>query len=146
MPSCASARRHRARPAECGVASLEFALVGSLLMSLLFGTIEIGRYLFTLESLRTAAAEAARAVTLRGSANMNSGNDACTGLSGDLTGVQTRTPFLDPSTLSLKMSSCATNGGVTTVTVTVKYPFSFVVPVFGSRVSSLTETAQAVFN
>lgn len=145
MPSSASARRHRSRAAERGATSLEFALVGSLLMALLLGAIEIGRYLFTLEALRTAAAEAARKVTVLGSANMNAGNDPCKGLSGDLA-VPSRAPFLNPGTLKVRITACVPNGDITTVTITVEHDFSFIVPFFGTGVSSISETAQAVFN
>lgn len=144
MPSSASARRRRAQR---GATSLEFALVGTILMSLMFGTVEISRYLFTLEALRTTAAEAARVVTLRGSANMNGGVTPCTGLSnGDLSGVPVRAPFLDTGALSIKISGCTTNAGVTTANVTVSHPFTFVLSYFGTGFSTMTETAQAVFN
>jgi Flp pilus assembly protein TadG len=126
---------------------VEFALVGTVLMALLFGTIEIGRYLFTLEALRTAAAEAARVVTIRGSANMNARKSPCDGLdNGDLTGVPIRAPFLNAGTLSVKITGCTTNAGVTTVNMTVSHPFSFVMSYFGAGISSVSETAQAVFN
>ena len=147
MPSSVPARRRRRRAAKRGATSLEFALAGTALMALLFGTIEIGRYLFTLEALRTTAAEAARVVTLRGSANMNAGRPPCEGLDqGELTGVPIRAPFLNPGTLSIRMSSCSTDSGITTVEVTVSHPFSFAVSYFGAGISSLTETARAVFN
>jgi hypothetical protein len=115
-------------------------------MTLLLGIIEIGRYLFTLEALRTATAEAARRVTILGSANMNADREPCTGLDGDLTGVPMRAPFLNSGTLSLRMSGCATSGGITTVTVTVSHPYNFAVSFFGTGNSPLTETAQAIFN
>ncbi len=129
-----------------GATSLEFAIISVVLLTLLLGAVEIARYMFTLEALRTAAAEAARAVTLRGSANMNAGLAPCSGLSGDLTGVEVSAPFLNPGALSLTMSGCATNAGVTTVAVTVSHPFGFVLPFFGSPPATMTETAQAVFN
>lgn len=147
MRSSASARRRRAGAAQRGATSLEFALVGTILVALLFGTIEISRYLFTLEALRTTAAEAVRVVTLRGSANMNGGVDPCTGLSdGDLSGVPVRAPFLNTGDLSIRISGCATNAGITTVNVTVNHPFSFVLSYFGTSLSTITETAQASFN
>jgi Flp pilus assembly protein TadG len=129
-----------------GTTSLEFALVGSLLMSLLLGTIEIGRYMFTLESMRVAVSEAVRLVTLRGSQNMNAGNAACTGLSGELSGAGARTPFLQSTALTVVMNGCVTQAGITTVVVTVDYDFTFTVPIFGATSRPLTETAQAVFN
>ncbi|MCO6419236.1 pilus assembly protein [Siccirubricoccus sp. KC 17139] len=125
---------------------MEFAVMAVVLLSLLLGAIEIGRHMFTLEALRTATAEAVRVVTLRGSANMIARVAPCTGLSGDLAGVGLRAPFLNPGTLSMTMSGCATNAGITTVTVTVSHPFEFTVPLFGTPSLTLVETAQAVFN
>lgn len=129
-----------------GIASLEFALGGALLMSLVLGAIEIGRYVFTVEALRTAAAEAARLVTIRGSANMIAGNAPCTGLSGSLTGAGLNASYLATNNLSITMSSCATSGSVTTVTVTATYPFSFAVSALGHGRTSISESIQAVFN
>lgn len=128
-----------------GAAATEFALIGGMLMMLLIGTMELGRYMFTLEALRTAAAEAARAVMLRGSANMIAGRPPCTGLAGSLEKVTVSAPFLNPGALSVSMSDCATQGGVTTVRVTVEHPFAFTVPLFGDRRPAMRETALSVF-
>lgn len=129
-----------------GAAASEFALVGTLLLSLLLGTMELGRYLFTLEALRSAAAEAARAVTIRGSANMNAGRAPCTGLSGALTGAGISASFLNPGSLTMTMSGCVTTGAVTTVQVAVSHPFAFAVKVPGLSMPALEENALAVFN
>lgn len=129
-----------------GATSLEFALVGGLLVSLLLGSIETGRYMFTVEMVRTATAEAVRLVTLRGSQNLNAGNPACTGLGGALAGAAERTPFLSSGSLTVTISGCATQAGITTVNITVGYPFTFAVPLFGATNRPLAETAQAVFN
>ena len=129
-----------------GTTSLEFALVGGLLLSLLLGGIDLARYMFTQESLRATAAEAVRLATLRGSQNLNAGTAACGNLAGSLAGASARVPFLQPSLLTATLSGCATQAGVTTVVVTVQYPFSFAVGLFGARSRPMTETAQALFN
>lgn len=141
------------RPPRCGprlgrrgATTVEFALIGGLVVMLLLGCLEIGRYLFTAEAVRTATAEAVRLVTLRGSQNLNAGSAACTNLSGALSGAAAKTPYLTPASLSVTMSGCASQAGVTTVTLTVQYPFSFVVDVFGARNRPIRETAQALFN
>jgi Flp pilus assembly protein TadG len=121
-------------------------MVGGLLVTLLLGSMELGRYMFTLHALRIVAADAARTVTLHGSANMNGALDPCTGLSGALVGVPIRAPFLNPGALSITMSDCATDGSVTTVRVTVTHPFRFVVPIFGAEPASVQEAYQTVFN
>ncbi len=146
MPCSAYARSLRAWRCRRGATSLEFAAIALLLLSLLLGSIEGGRYMFTLEALRTATAEAVRVVTLRGSANMIARVAPCTGLSGELTGVDVRAPFLNTGALSLTMSGCTTNAGVTTVSVTASHPFTFTVSLFGSRTPVMQETARAVFN
>ena len=129
-----------------GATSLEFAIVGGLFVSLMLGSIELGRYAFTLESVRTVTAQAVRLATIRGSQNMNAASTACTNLSGNLSGAATRTQFLNPASLSVAMSGCATAGGVTTVTITVAYPFTFSVPFFGITNRPISETTQAIFN
>lgn len=129
-----------------GVTSLEFALVGSLLMLLVLGSLELSRYLFTLELVRTVSAEAVRMATLRGSQNLIAGSAPCTNLSGNLSGAGARTPYLQASRLTVTMSGCTTASGITTLSISVQYPFVFAVPLFGATNRTLTETAQAVFN
>ncbi|MGK7869792.1 TadE/TadG family type IV pilus assembly protein [Falsiroseomonas sp. E2-1-a20] len=131
-----------------GVASLEFALVGPVLVLLLVGGMEAGRYMATVESLRMASAEAVRAVTLRGGSNIGSGLAACTGLSGAQAGQAqigeaARLPLLDPAKLEVTLSDCAMDGAVARVTVALRYPHAASLPWFAV---TLGETAQAVFN
>ncbi len=129
-----------------GTTSLEFALVGGLLLSLLVGGLDLARYMFTLECLRATTAEAVRLATLRGSQNLNAGSAACSSLSGSLAGAAARVPFLHADQVTATLSGCATQAGVTTVTVTVQYPFSFAVGYFGAKSRPMSETAQALFN
>ncbi|MGG5887101.1 TadE/TadG family type IV pilus assembly protein [Falsiroseomonas sp. HC035] len=131
-----------------GVASLEFALVGPVLVLLLVGGMEAGRYMATVESLRMASAEAVRAVTLRGGRNIGSGLAACTGLSGAQSGQAqigqaASLPLLDPAKLEVTLSDCAMDGAVARVTVALRYPHAATVPWFAM---TLTETTQAIFN
>lgn len=146
MSASASPRRHRPGLGKRGTTSLEFALVGSLLMSLLLGSIEVSRYMFTLESMRVVVSEAVRLVTLQGSRNMNAGSAPCTNLSGPLDGAGAQTAFLNVALLTVAMSGCSTQAGITTVAVTVNYEFTFTVPLFGGTSRPLSETSQAVFN
>lgn len=143
-------RRNASRPGRIGrrgTTSLEFALTGALILTLLLGAVEASRYMITLSSLRMASAEAARAVTLLGSANMNAGHPPCTGLGGTLQGAAGRVRFLDAASLSATLSGCQTDtSGVTTVTVTLTYPFRFALDGFGPRDQSLSDTSGASFN
>ena len=130
-----------------GVTSLEFALVGSLVLMLLLGASEAARYMMTLQSLRSVTGEAVRLVVLRGNANLNAGSAACTGLSGSLSGAAARVAFLKAASLTATMSGCTTgSNGITTVRVTVSYPFTFQVAYFGTRSRSISEINQALFN
>jgi Flp pilus assembly protein TadG len=138
--------RRRAIIGRRGASSLEFALIGVPLMALLLGTIELSRYLITLDSVRTVAMEAARAATLRGNQNMNAGSAPCTNLSGALAVAGARTPFLNPASLAVTMSGCATSGAITTVTITVTYPFAFTLSYFGAKARPIAETAQSIFH
>ncbi len=140
MPWCGSASCRR------GAASAEFALVGAAFLMLLLGGMDAARYLATVEAVRSATAEAARLVVLRGGANLNAGNAACAGLAGPLLGAATRAPLLEAAALSVTLSGCATSGVVTSVTVTASYPFAFVLPWFGASGRTITEAGQVVFN
>jgi Flp pilus assembly protein TadG len=126
------------------VAAVEFAAVGGVLMLLVIGIAETGRYLLTLEAVRTAAADAVRLATLRGSANINAGASPCAGLAGSLAGAGTRAPLLRAADLAVTLSGCATMGTVTSVTVTVTYPYSVTVRLPSAGVTELRETAVAV--
>jgi Flp pilus assembly protein TadG len=152
-PMAESYRVTRRRPAinrvwrsKQGVATLEFALVGVVLMSFLIGIMEVGRYMLTLEAVRTVTADAVRLAMLRGSASLNAGAGACSNLSGSLTGANARTPLLRSADLSVILSGCATNAGMTTVRVTVTYPFTYAIPLVSSRSKQVQEIAQAVIN
>ena len=154
MPSCGCAsrrpsdgggRRRRAR-ADRGTTSLEFGLIGALLMAMLLGCVEVGRYMFTMESLRTATAEAVRSATIRGGANLYAGSPPCSGLAGPLAFVASWAPFLDPARLTIVMSGCITEGAVTTLAISAEYQFDFAIPLLGSVNARMTETAQAMFN
>ncbi|MFT8246975.1 TadE/TadG family type IV pilus assembly protein [Roseomonas sp. BN140053] len=129
-----------------GAAALEFALVGVLLLSLLIGILQVGRYLMILGAVRMVAADAVRMAVLRGTANLNRSAPACSNLSGNLPGAAARASVLQDAGLSVVLSDCGTRSGVTTVTVTVSYPFTYSIPLVPSRALQLRETAKAVIN
>lgn len=130
-----------------GATSLEFALVGSLLLMLMLGASEAGRYMITLQSLRNATDEAARLVLLRGGANLNSGISPCTGLNGTLSGTTDRVAFLKAASVSANVTACSTAAnGMTTVFFSISYPFNFNVGYFGATNIQLVETGQIIFH
>lgn len=148
MPSCGFSKGlRRLAPGRRGATSLEFALTGALVMALTLGAADFCRYMITLSSLRMASAEAVRMVTLAGGGNINAGLSPCTGLSGALAGAAARVRFLDAAQVAASLSGCQTDAfGVTSVTVTLNYPFRFIVDAFGARDRALGESAQASFN
>ncbi len=141
MRSCACARLGTR-----GATSLEFALVGILLMTLVFAGVELGRFMMSLHALRTTVADAARAVALQGAGNLNAARDPCVGLSGPLTGFSGRAVILGNAAVTVTMDGCSTLGAVTTVTLTATLSFTFVIPVFGGVGPSLQEVAQTAFH
>ncbi|WP_458094600.1 TadE/TadG family type IV pilus assembly protein [Roseomonas sp. WA12] len=126
-----------------GATAVEFALVGGLLMVFMIGIIEVGRYMITREAVRSVTADAVRLATLRGSANMNSGAAPCQNLSGSLGSAVRGGPMLRLADLSVTLSDCATAGGMTSVTVTVTYPFNHLVPRITAGRMLLREQAMA---
>ena len=57
-----------------GIAALEFAVVAPVLIMLMFGTIEFGRLLWTLQGLQMTAVEAARCMGILASSCASSGS------------------------------------------------------------------------
>lgn len=111
-----------------GAAALEFAVVGALLLSFVIGILEVGRYMITREAVRMVLAEGIRVAMLRGSANLNAGATPCQSLSGSLKGSVDGGSLLVASDLTINLSGCATQSGMTSVTVTVTYPFTPAIP------------------
>ena len=112
-------------------------------MVFIIGIIEVGRYMITQEAVRSVTADAVRLATLRGSANLNSGASPCRNLSGSLGDAVRGGPMLRSADLSVALSGCATAGGMTSVTVTVTYPFSHAVPLVAKSTMLLREQAMA---
>lgn len=102
---------------------MEFALVSSAFVMMLLATIDIGRYFFTAEAVRTVTAEAARAslITYRNDVNSN-----CPSSSAMETAAITRSPFLGANLLDLTVT-CSTSGPKV-ITVTTSYPFQLMIP------------------
>ena len=77
------ARSHRSIRGEEGAAAVEFAIVVSLLFTIIFGIMEFGLAFFELQNLRSSAREGARAAAVEGTrAEMSSA--LVSGASGSL--------------------------------------------------------------
>lgn len=144
-PSGAAAWRRAARD-QAGATTLEFGLIGVVLIALLFGCMEFSRYLITVSSVRTATAEAVRLAMLRGGQNLTTNKSACTNMTGALDGATDRAPLLNATSLSVTMSGCTTTDGITTVSIAVSYPFVFNLPLFSVTNKTISGSAQAIFN
>ena len=124
------------RDSEEGSALVEFAVITLVLLTLLFGIIDVGRALYAYDYVSYAARQAARFAIVRGS--------TCSGLSGGCpagpsdiqTYVQTNAIGIDTSTLTVA-SHCMPPGSSPTsppcspgipVEVTIQYGFEFVSP------------------
>jgi Flp pilus assembly protein TadG len=105
-------------------------LIGSVLLLLLTGAVDLGRYWFTEESLRNAVAGAARIALL---------DATVTGCNPTAFSAATNHPGLRAASLQL-CASRATANGVTTVTVTGTYTFSFYAAAFGHGTRTLTDS------
>ena len=100
---------------------MEFALVSTAFVMMLLGTIDLGRYYFTSEAVRTVTAQAARDALIS-----YRSNGLCPDEGVIETGALTRTPFLGANSLVLRVT--CPNGSPQVLNVTTSYPFSFMIP------------------
>ncbi len=117
-----------------GVTSLEVALTFAVFIMLMFGTIDLTRYFFSLHNLAAVVSAAAR---------LGPGNIAfapCGGPPSSWSGVPIYGPLLDPDQLSLCVTQPYTALGLQTVTVTATYNFSTLTPWLGQLTGPITET------
>ncbi len=127
---------------------MEFAVVSLIFILMVLGVVELGRYFFTAQSLRTATAEAARASIVLANRRMVIGNDCASLAVADVTpaaaDVLARTPFLDASNFTLSVSSLSCTPP-RTVTVDTAYNFSFLFVFIRSGSVTLTERLALTF-
>jgi Flp pilus assembly protein TadG len=125
---------------QAGTASLEFALVALPFCLLMFACMDLGRYFITRHSLHTLTSEAVR------SALVNCFNQPaqCDLSPTNKSTVATMVPFLVPGSITwvtANQSAPDAATGVRTVTVSVTYPFAFVLPAWtGLFSSAIAET------
>lgn len=153
-----SARRPK-RP-RTGQALVEFALVLPVFLLLLFGLIDVGRYVYTWNALNQAAREGARYGSVAGWADTcNLSREVCieqttiSRLAGVPTTVSTaecgRYEPGDPTDLPPPTISCSSSRPNDLLTVTTEIDdFSFLTPVIGQIVGSVsvTGTSQVTLN
>jgi Flp pilus assembly protein TadG len=139
--SPASTRRYRRVLGQSGTASLEFALVSLPFLLILIAGMDLGRYFLTQHSLRTLISVATRSALIY-----------CYGASGVCTlttplaqTAETKVPFLTAGSITwpsgLPTQTAPNPGtGVRTITVTARYPFTFILPVWTGLNGPITET------
>ena len=130
-------------PANAGTASMEFALVGTAFLLLLLGCMDLGRYFIVQHSVRTVAAEAARAAIVL------AGSTACPQLSLSSATIKGKVapsvPFLDPASLILTVVPTCNVDGTTTITASSQYAFIFVVPVWNFLNGNIIEITKMTY-
>lgn len=130
--------RHALRRRD-GATALEFGLIGTIFCMLLLGGIEVGRYYYTYEAIRTIVAEAARQAQVNPS------------LSGCAIGTAINSTVTARSSLNVAgLQVCfdrtlTTNNSVSVVVVNATYNFAFVVPFFTNATRPMTETTRTVY-
>lgn len=137
MPRCAtsSTRGRRRWLGNRGAVALEFAMVGSAYLVLLVCTIEVGRYAFTRVSVTAAVGEAKRVAVI---------DPTMVGCVLPKASIASRISFLHQPDLTLCITR-STAAGITTATISVSYPFHFIVPLLGTAPRTITASGSAKF-
>ena len=113
--------------------AVEFAASGAALFALLFGSLDLGRYYFTAQSVRELAGRVARAAAI------DTALQGCTAPRSLAAGIQM---LSDPAKLTVCVDRPAAASGPNIVTISVSYRFSFSFWLLQDRVNSISETTR----
>lgn len=142
--------------AQRGSTIVETSIVMLLALMLIFGAIEFGRALYTYHAISNAARLGTRYAIVHGANCKPAGN--CTATQATVeTYVRSQTLAVNATDLSVTPNWTGTdlNGGSCsstsedrgcTVTVTVTYPFNFIVPFIGGRLPMSSSSQMVVSN
>jgi Flp pilus assembly protein TadG len=108
-----------------GSVAIEFALLLPILVLLVFGIIEFGRGYNTKNTVTHSSREAARVLAL--------------GTGDPAAAARAAAPALDPGLLQVTATASPCTPGQP-VSVTVSYPLSYTIPLFGSGTWSISST------
>jgi len=137
---------------ERGVSLPETAIVMAVLLAIMFGIIDFGRALYTYSSVAQLAREGARWAMVRGS-NCTVYASACPAVTGN-SDIQPYVQSLSPGGMDVGSISadlqfvtpCANNKSGNqagcTASVTVSYPFSFMLPWVPNTTITMSSTSQ----
>jgi Flp pilus assembly protein TadG len=133
------------RLGRAGAVGFEFALISGAFFVFLLGAMDIGRYFMTEHALHTLASVTARAALID-STQHGCANVCVSPLSSVLTTLSSAvTTFINTSNLTLNVSQ-ATTSGVTTITVTAAYPYTFFAPYLSTAFSGpLSDTIRVSY-
>lgn len=143
LPACAIWSDQR------GGISVEFAILGTVFVPLIFGALDLGRYQAVRQALRVAADAAGRIDLV---AYDNKWTNGCAAIPAGstlrTTIVQAQAlVLLDPAALTLSQTCSGPDiNGVLSVVVSATYPFTFVTPLFSANPMTLAASATVSFN
>jgi Flp pilus assembly protein TadG len=135
-----------------GNALVEFTFIAVMMIVVMLGIVEMGRYVLVYTTVANAARAGARYAIVHGADRTGSGADGPSG-PGSTTQVETvvkdfaSAGLLDTSRLNITVTypGVGTNTADSPVTVTVTYPYDAFVPYFGSLLNAtLGSTSQGV--
>jgi Flp pilus assembly protein TadG len=133
---------------EKGVTALEFAMIALPLLMLLLYTMDLARYWYTTEALRSYTAEVMRAALITTGSDNPPTVNTCTASVANTAAV---TPGLDPSRLVVQVA-CTRNNSAQgyvvsrTVNVTTRYRFDFAVgALFWNENQTIAESQTTTF-
>ncbi len=127
---------NRLRRDRSGIVSLEFALIAPGFLLMFFGTIEMGRYLFTRQSLELLTGQVARAAVI---------GTITPGCPLTLPASFSIPPMLAPGNLSVCVSQSTPAGSETQYQVTSTYDFTFFLPVFAASSGMISAKVAPTF-
>jgi Flp pilus assembly protein TadG len=121
---------------------VEFALVAMVLLTLLFGIFELGRTIWSYNTIAYAARQASRYASVR--SNLGDSDYSVTPNPID-TVVYTNAPGLDPSALIITKTWTPDNSRGSRVEITVTYPINLIAsPIFAAGRGSFNVSATSV--
>lgn len=134
--SCVFNKLYALRRDRSGVAAMEFGLIGIPFFFIMIASTDLGRYFITQHSIRTLAAEAARAMMV----SCYNTTASCPLTTAQKSAVAAATPFLVPGSITWTTANQTTNAaGLRTINVKVSYPFSFIFS-YWTSITSISET------
>jgi Flp pilus assembly protein TadG len=152
------ARKHYLGGSECGAVLVEMAVSLTLLLTMLFGLMEISLLLFTYHFISEAAREATRYAIVRGS-SCSGWASACPASSTDVTNYIRGLgyPGIDPTAITVtttwpttgtsctpSVTPCNNPGNL--VKVKLQYAFPLTLPFTSFKTVTMTSTSQMVIS